>query len=119
LAEQVINVAPAESAVEGRGQPREQYERVYVLLPLGGGSEWIQAVIDSGRWDDERWTIGASADDAGIGDLDKRVVVAINPNSWPKDLDAFFKQYYPGVIYKPLPAASPQALRDLLRGIEI
>jgi hypothetical protein len=117
LAQQAIKVAPEESVVQGRGQPREQYERVYILLPLGASSEWIRAIVDSGRWDKERWTIGASADDAGIGDLDKRIVLAINPSSWSDDLEAFFKKYYPGVVYKPLPAASPLALRDLLKGV--
>jgi hypothetical protein len=87
------------------------------LLPLGASSEWIRAIVDSGRCDKDRWTIGASADDAGIGDLDKRIVLAVNPSSWPDDLEAFFKKHYPGVIYRPLPAASPQALRGLLKGI--
>jgi len=115
LAQQRVEVAPSETGTKQRGQPREQYERVYVLLPLGGGSEWIQAIIDSGRWDEAQWTIGASADDAGVGDLDKRTVLAINPGSWPGDLRAFFAKHYPGLVYKPLPAASPQKLRDLLR----
>ncbi len=115
LAQQRVEVAPGETEIPQRGQPRVQYDRVYVLLPMGGGSEWIQAIIDSGRWDETQWTIGASADDAGVGDLDRRTVIAINPGSWPDDLGAFFAKHYPGVVYKPLPADSPQELRDLLR----
>ncbi len=96
------------------GLPREQYERTYVLLPPGAGAEWVRAILESGAWDRRRWTIGGSADDAGIGALLSKTVIAINPSLWPGDLEAFFRQYYPGTRYVPLIAATPEELRRKL-----
>ncbi len=91
-----IEPPPPPPADEARGQPREQYERTYVLLPPGADAAWPRAVVD-GSWDKHRYTVGGSADDAGIGDLDERRVIAVNPEKWPTDLLAFFEEYYPGV----------------------
>jgi hypothetical protein len=101
-----------------RGKPRIQYERVYVLLPQGAGREWAQAVVEA-TWDTRGYTIGRSADDAGIGDLDRRVVIAINPAHWgPGEdgtgLQGFFQKYYPGVEYRAITAATPEQLKQLL-----
>ncbi|MCS7178453.1 MAG: hypothetical protein RML46_00075 [Anaerolineae bacterium] len=96
------------------GLPREQYERTYVLLPPGAGVEWVRAILESGAWDRYRWTIGGSADDAGIGALLSKRVIAINPQQWPGDLEAFFRQYYPGTRFVPLVAATPEELRRKL-----
>jgi len=85
----------------GRGEPRTQYERTYVLLPPSGDTALAATVVKQ-TWDQERWTVGGSADDAGIGDLDARRVIAIGPDGWPGDLAAFFTQHYPGVEYWPL-----------------
>ncbi len=98
---------------EERGQPRMQYERVYVLLPQGGDARWAQAVIDA-TWNRYHYTIGGSADDAGIGDLDFRRVIAINPREWPTDLRAFFDEHYPGVAYVAVEAATPDELKRKL-----
>lgn len=100
-----------------RGKPRDQYKRVYVLLPPNAGVEWAQAVIEA-TWDQRGWTVGRSADDAGVGDLERRVVVAVNPGGWPDDLKAFFETYYPGVVYRPVEADSPRQLRQKLRGMQ-
>ena len=81
-----------------RGQPRSQYQRAYVLLPPSAGVEWVLELIENGGWEQARYTIGGSADDAGIGDLDVRRVIAINPNEWG-DLQEFYASYYPGVEY--------------------
>jgi hypothetical protein len=98
-----------------RGQPRVQYERTYVLLPPNADAAWAEAVIEA-TWDDKRWTLGGSADDAGIGDLDTRRIIAINPQLWG-DLAAFYIEHYPGIEYIPMEATTPehliQALRDL------
>lgn len=102
-----------------RGFPREQYARTYVLLPPGAGLEWAKAILSSGAWDRYRWTIGGSADDAGIGALDVRTVIAINPALWPGDLAAFFQTYYPGVRYIPVEAATPQQLAARLQSLEL
>jgi len=97
-----------------RGLPREQYQRTYVLLPPDADAAWALAVVD-GAWDEHRYTIGSSADDAGIGDLDKRRVIAVNPEKWPSDLRAFFQEHYPSVEYVPIEAADPQELQKKLQ----
>jgi hypothetical protein len=96
-----------------RGQPRVQYERTYVLLPPAADADWALAVV-GGAWDQSRYTIGSSADDAGIGDLDARRVIAVNPGQWPSDLRAFFEEHYPGVEYIPVEADTPADLRQKL-----
>jgi hypothetical protein len=95
---------------EERGEPRVQYERTYVLLPPDAGAEWAKAAID-GAWDRRRFTIGGSADDAGIGDLDARRVIAVNPGDWTDELAPFFDRYYPGVEYGVIEADTPEDLR--------
>jgi hypothetical protein len=99
-----------------RGSARAQYERTYVLLPPDADSAWALAVVD-GMWDAHRYTIGSSADDAGIGDLDARRVIAVNPSGWPSDLRAFFEEYYPGVEYVPIEVADPQELQSRLQSL--
>jgi hypothetical protein len=86
------------------------------LLPPGADSAWALAVVD-GVWDARRYTIGSSADDAGIGDLAARRVIAVNPSGWPSDLQAFFEEYYPGVVYVPVEAADPQELQSKLQDL--
>ena len=107
---------PAEPP-EGRGKPRVQYERTYVLLPPGVGAAWARAVVD-GTWDQYHYTIGGSADDAGVGDLDVRRIIAVNPQEWPgpSSLQEFYAQYYPGVEYRAVTAASPAELARKLAG---
>jgi hypothetical protein len=99
-----------------RGQPRIQYERLYVLLPPGANKKWSRAVIDA-TWDSHRYTVGGSADDAGIGDLDSRIVLAVNPELWggPDVLRDFFAEYYPGVRYRTVTAETPEELVDKLK----
>ncbi|MBN1815374.1 MAG: hypothetical protein JXA14_26315 [Anaerolineae bacterium] len=100
-----------------RGAPREQYERTYVLLPPTADVAWARAVAEA-RWDSYRWTIGGSADDAGIGDLDSRRVIAVNPGLWPDDLLGWFKQWYPGVVVLVVNAGTPDELRQKLAGVD-
>jgi len=98
-----------------RGLPRDQYKRTYVLLPPEADAAWARAVV-GGTWDEERYTVGSSADDAGIGDLNARRVIAVNPQEWPGPLSLkdFFKKYYPGVEYRPITAATPAELAKKL-----
>jgi hypothetical protein len=98
-----------------RGYPRVQYERTYVLLPPNADAAWAQAVVES-TWDQHRYTIGGSADDAGVGDLDVRRVIAINPQEWQGDqsLEEFYAQHYPGVEYRAITAATPEELAQKL-----
>jgi hypothetical protein len=114
---------PDEEVVwERRGVPREQYQRVYVLLPSNAGKEWAKAIVEA-LWDKRPYTIGRSADDAGVGALDNRVVIAVNPAEWgPGEdgtgLEGFFNKYYPGVVYKAVEASSPRALAKRLLAME-
>ncbi len=101
-----------------RGLPRTQYQRVYVLLPPQADAAWARAVIDA-TWDAHRFTVGGSADDAGIGDLDARYVIAVNPPAWGDDLQAFFVAHYPGVAYHPVEADTPDTLRAALSDVDI
>lgn len=103
-----------------RGAPRVQYNRTYILLQPGADKEWVKAAAD-GAWDTNRYTIGGSADDAGIGDLDVRNVIAVNPSAWgPGDdgqgLAGFFATYYPGIAYSTIVAATPAELAAALSG---
>jgi hypothetical protein len=113
--EPVTPVEPGPSPGEPRGLPRVQYDRTYVLLPPNVDASWARAVVES-TWDDARLTIGSSADDAGIGDLDVRRVIAVNPHAWPGTLtlEDFYKQYYPGVEYKAVTASTPAELKRKL-----
>ncbi len=104
---------PPEQPSQPRGRPRVAYARSYVLLPPGADAAWASAVVE-GAWDEHRFTIGGSADDAGIGDLDFRRVIAVNPDRWGGDLLDFFETHYPGVLYVPLMADTPRDLRDKL-----
>jgi len=111
---------PAEAFVypkekEPRGQPRVQYERTYVLLPPNVDAAWVRAVVE-GTWDRYHYTIGGSADDAGIGDLDVRRVIAVNSQEWPGplSLEEFYAQHYPGIEYRSVTAATPAELAQKL-----
>jgi len=92
-----------------RGQPRTDYERTYLLLPPNKPKAWALAAVQA-TWDRARLTIGASADDAGIGNLSYRRVIAVNPAEWPGNLKAFFERTFPGVEYVTVQAASPADL---------
>jgi hypothetical protein len=106
----------AAHSADTRGEPRIQYERYYVLLPPGANSEWASAVVKA-TWDDHRYTIGGSADDAGIGDLDSRIVLVVNPEQWggPEVMPQFFSENYPGVRFRSIKAETPIDLVTLLR----
>ena len=111
------NARPAEQPEPepqlGRGAPRVQYERTVILLPPTADATWAHAVVDA-TWNSKRISIIPSADDAGIGDLDVRNVIAVNIAEWPGDLVAFFDLYYPGVNVTCVEAASPAELLALL-----
>lgn len=96
------------------GTPRIQYERTYVLLPQDADAAWAKVVIEE-TWNQNRYTIGSSADDAGIGDLDVRRIIAINPSHWQGDLKAFYEEYYPEVDLVCINASTPDELRGRFR----
>lgn len=104
-------------ATEHRGAPRVQYDRTYVLMPPDANTSLARAALGA-TWTGYRFTVGGSADDAGIGDLEHRCVIAVNPDAWTSDLGEFYAKYYKGVVYLPLPGCTPenvaQKLCDLL-----
>jgi hypothetical protein len=112
-ASESFDVRPQQDQDQDFVPPREPYARTYLLLPPDAGEAWLQAVAESGVWDRHHWTIGGSADDAGIGPAQRRVL-AVNPQLWPGVLEDFFSTHYPGLAYQELRAATPSDLRRLL-----
>lgn len=93
---------------------RFDYRRVYVLLPPTADKKWFLAAAQGGF--DGRFTIGFSADDAGLGDLEDRHVLAVNPHHWPEVLTAaWFRQHYPGVKFTAVVANQPEDLEAWLK----
>ena len=109
---QIAEPLPSELPSE-RGDPRVQYKRTYVLLSPEMDEPWALAAVST-TWDKERFTVGSSADDAGIGNLDERRVIACNPQDWPGDLKAFYEEYYPFILYLAIEAGTPETLRAAL-----
>jgi hypothetical protein len=56
------------------GKPRQQYKRTYNLILPDSGIDGVLEIAPAALADRE--TVGYSADDAGIGDLDQRIVKA-------------------------------------------
>lgn len=102
-----------------QGEPRIQYVRTYVLMPPDASKEWVKVAIAEGGWDQARFTIGGSADDAGLGNLDVRRVIAINPDMWADDLEDFFKEHYPGITYIPITATLDTLGSELRKALGI
>lgn len=113
-----VALAQPVASATGRGRPRTQYHRVYLLLPPSAGKEWIQPILDSGAWTDNRWTVGYSADDAGIGDLDRRTIIVLNPSAWPDPIIAWLQMWYPGAMVYPITAVSPSDLKAILKTLD-
>ncbi len=102
-----VQLVPSDSS-------RYNYRRVYVLLPPTADMKWLLAAAKGGY--DGRFTIGFSADDAGIGDLETRHVLAVNPHHWPEVLTAsWFQQHYPGARFTPVVANKPEDLEAWLK----
>ena len=102
-----VQLVPSDSA-------RLNYRRVYVLLPPTANQKWVLAAAKGGY--DGRFTIGFSADDAGIGNLENRHVLAVNPHHWPEVLTAsWFQQHYPGVKFTAVVANQPEDLEAWLK----
>ena len=111
-----VELVAVEEPPDGRGQPRVQYERTYALLPQGTTLAMALAAMEGAY--PKRLTVGFSADDAGIGDLDERNIIAVNPLQWPDDLPAFFSEYYPDVGYEPVTASTPAELVAVLKALD-
>jgi hypothetical protein len=65
-----------------------------------------------------RVTIGGSSDDAGIGDLAARRVIAVNPGEgWGGDLLNWFERYYPGVSLEAVEGQTPGEVAQKVKRI--
>jgi hypothetical protein len=102
-------------AVEQTEQPAHpDYRRVYILLPPAADRSWFVAAARGSFHG--RYTIGFSADDAGIGDFKPRYILAVNPHHWPTALtDDWFDQTYPGATFVAIVCAKPADLEQWLR----
>ena len=109
-------VEPVEPAKPTRGAPRQQYARTYFLLPPSASVDMALAAMRAAYH--SRVTVGFSPDDAGIGDLDRRLVVCINPTSFPEPLtQAWYDQYYPGVKFIAVEAKDALELEGKLNSL--
>lgn len=107
--------AAEDQPAPGRGAPRIQYERTYILMPPNATKEWAIAAVEA-TWDSDKATVGGSADDAAIGDLDYRQIVAVNPQSWQDSLADFYHRYYDDeLLYHAIEATTPEELKTKLR----
>ena len=107
-----------------RGDPRVQYARTYWLMPPDAtAAEFLQTATAAF---DTRATIGFSADDAGIGDLEQRRVILVEMPQYrydkpplkrhkprhPPGMPEWFAEHYPGVDVvddtAPAPPATPE-----------
>lgn len=102
-----VQIVPSSSS-------RLNYQRVYVLLPPTADKNWLLAAARGSF--DGRFTIGFSADDAGLGDMEYRHVLAVNPHHWPEVLTAsWFEQHYPGANFTAVVANTPEDLEAWLK----
>lgn len=98
---------------ECRGKPREQYQRTYILLPQSAEVEWWTAAAEFAHENEN--TVGSSADDAGIGDLDYRRIIAINPQLVGDGLtQEWYDEFYPGVEFIPVTVDEPGSLKSAI-----
>jgi len=113
LAQRLVRVSQQTQLVPS-GEPRQNYRRVYVLLPPTATEKWILAAARGSYTG--RYTVGFSADDAGVGDFQERFILAVNPHHWPGILTAtWFKQHYPGARFLPVVANTPDDLEAWLQ----
>lgn len=96
-------------AVNEGCEPRQQYNRVYNVIPDHASEEQaVQIFLDG--WRESRQTAGGSYDDAGIGLLANKTAVlyGIDPAQHQLYRD-WYDTHYPNtnVVFKDLPASSP------------
>ncbi len=87
--------------------PRVPYRRTYILLPqiedTVARTEWRMAAAIGSTMNLR--TLGHSADDAGVGP-EEREIVAINPEAWDADLQAWYDENYPGAEFRAIESSS-------------
>ncbi len=114
--EEETPVTPPTPGKPARGLPRQQYVRTYFLLPPSISQEMALAAMRVAY--KAHATVGFSPDDAGIGDLDRRLVVCINPTAFTEPLDqAWYDHYYPGVKFITVEANNATELEGKLSSL--
>jgi hypothetical protein len=108
---------PAERPVEQekpRGTPRIPYDRTYILLPNDIRLDMALAAMRAAH--EKKSTVGFSADDAGIGDLDDRRIVCVNPRTIGTGLTQdWYDEHYPGVEFDIVEATDSTELEAKLK----
>ena len=107
-----------------RGAPRVEYARTYWLMPQDATMEEFMQTATAAFA--SRATIGFSADDAGIGDLDSKRVILVDTSKYrpdkpplkknksrhPAGMPEWFAKHYPGVDVMtdtaPAPPVAPE-----------
>lgn len=113
LAQRLIRIT-REVQIVTSGKPRLDFTRTYVLLPPTANEDWAAAAAKGSF--EGRYTLGFSADDAGLGEVSERIVIAVNPHHWPETLTgAWYQQHYPGTKFVPVVANSAADLESWLR----
>jgi hypothetical protein len=102
-------------ATPQRGAPRVQYARTYLLLPADIDPAMAQAAMRTAL--KTKVTVGFSPDDAGIGDLDERRVICVNPDQIGTGLRAWYARFYPGVAFVPVTAEDAAGLEARLEAL--
>ena len=88
-----LELVVLEPEQECKGDPREQYDRSYYVLPEK--ARWADYGPTVRKLIGDRRTVGFSWDDAGIGNLDDKTAVIIDADD--KDIAvAWFEKWYPG-----------------------
>jgi len=87
-------VAP--SVPECYGEPREQYKRVYNVVPAEATTERFLEIAKI-AWERGKQTVGGSYDDAGIGNLDDKTAVLWDiPSNEHEVYLQWYESFYPG-----------------------
>lgn len=99
-----------------RGAPRVPYKRTYILLPEDLPLDMVLAAMRAAY--PGKNTAGFSADDAGIGDLDDRRIVCVNPKDIGTGLTQdWYDEHYAGVRFDIVEAADPAELEAKLKDV--
>ena len=86
-------------------------------MPQTTRRAYLQAIVDSGVMTKLRWTVGFSADDAGVGHLDSKSIVAINSHEWGPSLMEWYSTNYSGCSMEEINVTTPGQLREYLLSV--
>jgi hypothetical protein len=100
----------------GRGTPRVPYDRTYILLSPTISLDLAMVAMRSAYT--RKCTVGFSADDAAVGDLDYRRIICVNPQDIGTGLDqVWYDENYPGVKFDSVEPTDPAELEAKLKNL--